>query len=126
MQMVDFITHFTVVVVAKQWSYSGTLAEQWNDGGTIGISQICVSLFQRSWFIVCLFWGDVFIEEVSVSKKISVGEKSYKYFTGYLHNDNKVKPLHIMLRTTSAYVKSYDGQTKWMYSLIEDDDLLEK
>ena len=27
---------------------------------------------------------------------------------------------------TSPYVKSYDGQTKWMYFLIEDDDLLEK
>ena len=27
---------------------------------------------------------------------------------------------------TSAYVKSYDGQTKWMYFLIEDDELLEK
>ena len=26
----------------------------------------------------------------------------------------------------SAYVKSYDGQTKWMYFLIENDDLLEK
>ena len=25
-----------------------------------------------------------------------------------------------------AYVKSYHGQTKWMYFLIEDDDLLEK
>ena len=24
-------------------------------------------------------------------------EKSYKYFTGYLYNDNKVKPIHIML-----------------------------
>ena len=31
-----------------------------------------------------------------------------------------------MLPITSAYVKSYDGQTKWMYFLIEDDDLLEK
>ena len=37
---------------------------------------------------------------------------------------NKVKSLHIMLPKTSAYVKSYDGQTKWMYFLIEDDDLL--
>ena len=27
-----------------------------------------------------------------------------------------------MLPKTSAYVKSYDGQTKWMYYLIEDDD----
>ena len=31
-----------------------------------------------------------------------------------------------MLPKTSAYVKSYDGQTKWMYFLIKDDDLLEK
>ena len=27
---------------------------------------------------------------------------------------------------TRAYVKIYDGQTKQMYFLIEDDDLLEK
>ena len=26
----------------------------------------------------------------------------------------------------SAYVKRYDSQTKWMYFLIEDDDLLKK
>ena len=26
----------------------------------------------------------------------------------------------------SAYVKSYDDQTKWMYFLIGDDDLFEK
>ena len=31
-----------------------------------------------------------------------------------------------MLPKTSAYVKSYDRRTKWMYFLIEDDDLLEK
>ena len=31
-----------------------------------------------------------------------------------------------MLPKTSTYVKSYDGHTKWMYFLIEDDDLLVK
>ena len=31
-----------------------------------------------------------------------------------------------MLPKTSAYVKSYDGPTKSMYILIEDDDLIEK
>ena len=31
-----------------------------------------------------------------------------------------------MLPKTSAYVKSNDGQTKWMYFLIEDDLVLEK
>ena len=29
-----------------------------------------------------------------------------------------------MLPKTSAFVKRYDGQTKWMYFLIEDDDVL--
>ena len=31
-----------------------------------------------------------------------------------------------MLPKTSAYVKIYDGQTKWMYFLIEDNELFEK
>ena len=69
---------------------------------------------------------DVDIEKVLVSNKISFGERNYKYFIGYLYDNHKVKPLHIMLLKTSAYVKSYDGQTKWMYFFIEDDDLLEK
>ena len=43
-----------------------------------------------------------------------------------MYNGNKVKPLTIMLPKTSAYVKIYDGQTKWMYFLTEDDDSLEK
>ena len=43
-----------------------------------------------------------------------------------MHNDNKVKALHIMIPKTSPYVKSYDGQIKWMHFLIKDDDLLGK
>ena len=31
-----------------------------------------------------------------------------------------------MLPKTSACVKCFDGQTKWMYFLIENDDLFEK
>ena len=31
-----------------------------------------------------------------------------------------------MLPKTSAYVKGYDVQSKWMHFLIEDDKLLEK
>ena len=69
---------------------------------------------------------DVDIEKVLVSKKISFGEKHYKYFIGYLYNDDKVKPLNTMLSKTSAYVKSYNGQTKWMHFLIEEDESLEK
>ena len=57
----------------------------------------------------------ILIEKVLVSNKISFDEKSYKYYIGYLYNDHKVKPLHIMLPKTRAYVKRYDGQIKWMY-----------
>ena len=66
------------------------------------------------------------IEKLLVSNKISFGEKSYKYFVGYLYYDHKVKSLHVMLPKTSAYVNIYDGQTKWMYFLTVDDDLLKK
>ena len=38
----------------------------------------------------------------------------------------KIKPLNIMLPKTDAYVKSYDGKTKWTYFLIEDDALLKE
>ena len=40
-----------------------------------------------------------------------------------MYNDHKVKPLHIMLPKTSAYVKSDYGQTKCMYFLIEGNGL---
>ena len=70
--------------------------------------------------------GDVDIEKVLVSNKIYFAEKNYKYFIGYLYNGNKVKPLNIMLPKTSAYVKSFDGQTKRVYFFIKDDDLLKK
>ena len=69
---------------------------------------------------------DVDIEKALVSNKISFGEKKYKYFIGRLYNDLKVKPLHIMLPKTSANVKIYDRQAKWMYFLIKDDELLKK
>ena len=51
---------------------------------------------------------DVDIEKVLVSTKISFGKKT------------------ISTLLLSAYVKNYDGQTKWMYFSIEDDGLLEK
>ena len=71
--------------------------------------------------------GDVYIKNVLVSKKISFGENSRSlYFNGYLYNGNKVKPLDTMVPKTIDYVTSYDRQTKWMYFLIEDDNLLEK
>ena len=63
------------------------------------------------------------IQRKYVSNQISSGKKN---FIGYLYDGYKIKPLHIMLSKTSAYLKNYDGKTKWMYFVIENDDLLEK
>ena len=57
-----------------------------------------------------------------MSNKIISGEKNYKYFVGYLYDDHKTKPLNIMLPKKARY----DDQAKWMYFLIEDNDLLSK
>ena len=57
--------------------------------------------------------GDLDIKKVLVSNKILV-KINYNYIIGYLHNGNKDKSLTIMLPKTSAYVRSYDRQTKWM------------
>ena len=62
---------------------------------------------------VLIFLKDVDIEKMLVSNKsFSSREKNYKHFLGCFYNDHKVKPLHIVLPKTSAYVKSHDGQTK--------------
>ena len=37
-----------------------------------------------------IFLGDVDIEKVLVSNKISFGGKNYKYFISYFYNDHKV------------------------------------
>ena len=40
-------------------------------------------------------------------------------------NGYKIEPFAIILPKTSEYVKSYGvGATKWMYFLIEDEELL--
>ena len=54
-----------------------------------------------------------------MSNTVSSGKKIYKYFIGYKDDDHKIKSSHIMLPKTSAYVKSYDGETKWMYFLLK-------
>ena len=57
----------------------------------------------------------MYINKVLVSNNISSAEKNNKYVIDYLYDDYEVRPLHIMLPKTSAYVKGYDSQTKWMY-----------
>ena len=85
---------------------------------TFGDIEIEKNKFHRN--MTAVFFKDVDIEKKLASNKISFGKKSYKYFIGYLHNDHKVKPLHITFPKTRAFVKSYNGQTKQMlFSLLK-------
>ena len=63
---------------------------------------------------------------VSIFNMISSGKKNHEDFIGYMNDDYKNKTLHIMLPKTSSYVKGYDGETKWIYFSIEDDELIKK
>ena len=52
---------------------------------------------------------DVDIEKVLVSNKVSFGKKTINALQVTCIMIIKLKPLHIILPKTSAYVKSYDG-----------------
>ena len=65
------------------------------------------------------------INNILVSDNNYFDEKNYRYFIGYW-DENKIKPLTLILLETNAYVKSYDVETKWMYFSIEDEEFLQK
>ena len=90
---------------------------------TFGDTEVKKNKFQHCENLVLS--EDVDNKNMQVSTMVSSGEKINKYFIGYKDDDHKIKPLRIMLRKRSAYVKRYVGETKWMYFLIKDDELLE-
>ena len=55
---------------------------------------------------------DIEIKKIQVSSVVFSGKKNYKYFIRYKDDDHE--PLCIVLPKTGAYVKRYDGETKWM------------
>ena len=74
-----------------------------------------------------IFLEDVHVYNKHVSTMVSSGEKTYKHFIGYKDdNGYKIKSLRIILPKKSAYVKSYDGENKWMNFLIKDAEFLKE
>ena len=62
------------------------------------------------------------INKIVVSNKVCFDKKGFEYFIGY--KDDKIKPLSIFLPKMSAYRRDFN-ETKYMYFLIKDDELLE-
>ena len=76
-----------------------------------GYIEVEKSKFHRYKNTIFFEWYDIL-----VSNKISFTEK--KYAIGYL-DENKVKPLTIILPKTNAYIRSYDDQNLEIKSCLK-------
>ena len=75
--------------------------------GTFGYTEKKKKQQQNFTAVKVLFLENLDIENVLVSKNISSGKKNYKHFIGYLYDDFKIRPLHIMVPKASACVYIY-------------------
>ena len=58
-----------------------------------------------------------------MSRMVFSREKNHKYFIGFKDDDQKIKPLRIMLTKANAYVKRCDVENKWVSFRVEDYEL---
>ena len=68
---------------------------------------------------------DVKIDRIVASTKVSFGKKGFRYFVEYEDDSEKVMLFCIMLSKVSVYRRDFE-ETKYMYFLIKDNELLEK
>ena len=61
------------------------------------------------------------VDQIVVSNRFKQNNESFKYFIGY-QKDKIVKPLCIILRQMSGYIKYFKNGSKNMSYLIKDDD----
>ena len=60
---------------------------------------------------------------IFVSEKLKHNENGFKHFIGYLHIDDVIRPLYIVLPPMSGYIKYFDNGGKNMPFLIADEDV---
>ena len=59
---------------------------------------------------------------ILVSDKFKHNENGFKHFIGYLHVDDVIRPLCIILLPMTEYIKYFDNGGENMLFLIEDED----
>ena len=60
---------------------------------------------------------------IVVSYRIKHNDDGFKYFIGYSHDDNVIRPLCIVLPQMSGYIKYFDNGGKNMSFKIEDESV---
>ena len=60
---------------------------------------------------------------IVISYRVKQNNDTYKYFIGYLNDDDVIKPLCIILPQMSGYIKYFDKGRRSMSFKIEDEDV---
>ena len=58
---------------------------------------------------------------IDISYRVKHSDDSFKYFIGYLHDDDVIRPLCIILKQMSGYIKYFDNGSKKVSFKIEDE-----
>ena len=61
--------------------------------------------------------------KIVISEKFKYNADGSKYFIGYLHDDNVIRPLCIILTEMSGYIKYFDNAGKNISFKIEDESV---
>ena len=61
--------------------------------------------------------------KICVSNKFKHSDKGSKFFIGYLHDDDLIRPLCIIFPQMSGYIKFFDNGGKNMSFKIEDESV---
>ena len=60
---------------------------------------------------------------IVISYRLKQNNDTYKYFIDYLHDDDVIKPLRVILPQMSGYIKYFENGGKNMSFKIEDQDV---
>ena len=63
------------------------------------------------------------VNNIAVSDKVKNNDETSKYFIGYLHDIDAIKPLCTVLPQMSGYIKYFKNSGKNMSFRIEDEDM---
>ena len=62
-------------------------------------------------------------KNIIISHRVKLNDNNYKYFIGYSHDDDVIRPLCIILSQMSGYIKYFDNGGKNMSFKIEDESV---
>ena len=63
------------------------------------------------------------VNNIVISNIVKSNNDITKYFIGYFHNDDAIKPLCVILPQMSGYIKYFENGSKDMSFKIEDEDV---